>query len=109
MISPREAAERFPLLSLHGVHGAAWLATDGHVDPDRLTHALVEGARRSGCRIVTGTRACGIDVHRGRVRCVRTDRGDVTADVVVCAGGMYAAEVGRLAGVRIPVVPIAHQ
>ena len=40
---------------------------------------------------------------------VRTDRGDIEADVVVNAGGMYAAEIGRLAGVRIPVVPFAHE
>ena len=51
----------------------------------------------------------GIDVHRGRVRRVRTDKGDIEADVVVNAGGMYAAEIGRLAGVRIPVVPFAHE
>jgi glycine/D-amino acid oxidase-like deaminating enzyme len=43
-------------------------------------------------------------VHR-----VRTDRGDIKADVVVNAGGMYAAEIGRLAGVRVPVVPFAHE
>ena len=40
---------------------------------------------------------------------VRTDRGDIEADVVVNAGGMYAAEIGRLAGVRIPVIPFAHE
>ena len=43
------------------------------------------------------------------MRGVRTDKGDIEADVVVNAGGMYAAELGRLAGVRIPVVPFAHE
>ena len=109
LVSPREAAERFPLLDHRGLHGAAWLPTDGHLDPTRLTNALAAGARRGGCLVASGTRVWGIDVVRGRVRRVCTDRGDLIADVVVCAAGMYAAEVGRLAGVRIPVVPMAGQ
>ena len=51
----------------------------------------------------------GIDVRDGRVRGVRTDKGDIEAEVVVNAGGMYAAEIGRLAGVRVPIVPLAHE
>src|SRR5215204_7617775 len=109
LISAAEAAERFPLMSTDGVLGASWLPTDGYLDPSQLTYALADGARRGGCRIHTGTRAVGIDVHRGRVHRVRTDKGDIEADVVVNAGGMYAAEIGRLAGVRVPIVPFAHQ
>jgi glycine cleavage system T protein len=109
LISAEEAAERFPLMTTDGVLGASWLPTDGYLDPSQLTYALAEGARRGGCRILTGTRVTGIDVHRGRVHRVRTDKGDIQADVVVNAGGMYAAEIGRLAGVRIPVVPFAHE
>jgi glycine cleavage system aminomethyltransferase T len=51
----------------------------------------------------------GIDVERGRVRRVRTERGDVECEVAVIAAGMFSAEVGRLAGVRIPVQPMSHQ
>jgi len=109
LISAEEAAERFPLMVGDGVLGASWLPTDGYLDSAQLTYALADGARRGGCRSFTGTRVIGIDVHRGRVQGVRTDRGDIRADVVVNAGGMYAAEIGRLAGVRIPVVPFAHQ
>ena len=60
-------------------------------------------------RIFTNTRVTGIDVADGRVRGVRTERGDIAAEVVVNAGGMYAAEIGRMAGVRIPVIPMSHQ
>jgi glycine cleavage system T protein len=109
LISAEEAAERFPLMVTDGVLGASWLPTDGYLDPSQLTYALADGARRGGCRVLTGTRVTGIDVHRGRVHRVRTDKGDIEADVVVNAGGMYAAEIGRLAGVRIPVVPFAHE
>jgi 4-methylaminobutanoate oxidase (formaldehyde-forming) len=51
----------------------------------------------------------GIDVRDGRVRGVQTQWGPVEADVVVNAGGMYAAEIGRLAGVRVPIIPFAHE
>jgi glycine cleavage system aminomethyltransferase T/glycine/D-amino acid oxidase-like deaminating enzyme len=109
LISAAEAQEMFPLMSTEGVLGAAWLPTDGYVDPAQLTYALADGARRGGCRIFTGTRVTGIDVLGGRVRGVRTDRGDLEAEVVVDAGGMYAAEIARMAGVRVPLLPMSHQ
>ena len=109
LASADEARERFALMSTDGVLGAAWLPTDGYLDPSQLTYALADGARRGGCRIFTGTRVTGIDVHRGRVHRVRTEKGDIEADVVVNAGGMYAAEIGRMAGVRVPVIPFAHE
>ena len=109
LISAEEAKEMFPLMSTEGVLGAAWLPTDGYIDPAQLTYALADGARLGGCRIFTSTRVTGIEVREGRVRGVRTDRGDVEAEVVVDAGGMYAAEIARLAGVRVPLLPMSHQ
>jgi len=109
LISAREAQERFPPMSTEGVLGAVFLPTDGYLDPSQLTYALADGARRGGCRIFTHTRVTGIDVERGRVGGVRTEHGDIEAEVVVNAGGMFAAEIGRLAGVRIPIVPMEHE
>jgi glycine cleavage system aminomethyltransferase T/glycine/D-amino acid oxidase-like deaminating enzyme len=109
LISAAEAKELFPLMSTEGVVGAAWLPTDGYIDPAQLTYALADGARQGGCRIFTDTRVTGVDVRDGRVRGVRTERGDVEAEVVVDAGGMYAAEIARMAGVRVPVIPMSHQ
>jgi 4-methylaminobutanoate oxidase (formaldehyde-forming) len=109
LISADEAKELFPLMSTEGVLGAAWLPTDGYLDPSQLTYALADGARRGGGQIFTSTRVTGIDVRDGRVRGVSTDRGDVEAEVVVDAGGMFAAEIGRMAGVRVPVIPFSHQ
>jgi glycine cleavage system aminomethyltransferase T/glycine/D-amino acid oxidase-like deaminating enzyme len=109
LISPEEARERFPLMVTDGVIGASWLPTDGYLDPSQLTYALADGARRGGCLISTHTRVTGIDVERGAVTGVRTERGDIECEVVVNAGGMFAAEIGRLAGVRVPVVPMAHE
>jgi glycine cleavage system aminomethyltransferase T/glycine/D-amino acid oxidase-like deaminating enzyme len=109
LVSADEAAELFPPMSTDGVLGAAYLPTDGYIDPSQLTFALAEGARRGGAEIYTGTRVTGIAVERGRVRGVETPNGAIEADVVVNAGGMFAGEIGRLAGVNVPVVPMAHE
>jgi glycine cleavage system aminomethyltransferase T/glycine/D-amino acid oxidase-like deaminating enzyme len=109
LISAEQARKHFPLMSTDGVLGAARLPTDGYLDPSQLTFALAGGAREGGAGIFTGTRVTGIETRAGRVRGVRTDRGDVAAEVVVIAAGMFSAEVGRLAGVRIPVVPMSHE
>ncbi len=109
LISPGEAQELFPLMSTEGVRCASYLPTDGYLDPSLLTTALAEGARAGGCRIFTHTRVTGVDVEHGRVRGVQTEWGAIEAEVVVNAGGMFAAELGRMAGVRVPVVPFAHE
>jgi glycine cleavage system T protein len=92
------------------VEGAAFLPTDGYIDPSGLTMALADGARTRGARVLTGVRVTGIDVEDGAVRRVRfADHDPIQADVVVDAGGMYANQIARLVGVEVPVVPFAHQ
>ncbi len=112
-ISVAEAAERFPLLNTEGVVGAAYLESDGYLDPAQLTYSMAAAARAQGVRILTATRVLGIDVkpdrYGGRVTGVTTDRGHIDCEIVVNCGGMFAAEIGRLAGVRIPLVPMSHQ
>jgi 4-methylaminobutanoate oxidase (formaldehyde-forming) len=108
-ISAAEAAERFPLLSTEGVLGAAYLESDGYLDPSQLCYSLAASARAGGVTIRTHTRVVGIDSEGGRITGVRTDRGDVACEVVVNCGGMFAAEIGRLAGVRVPLIPMSHQ
>ena len=109
LISAAEAQRLFPPMSTDGVLGAAYLRTDGYIDPSQLTFALAEGARRGGAEIYQHTRVTGIAVERGRVTGVVTDQGAIEAEVVVNAGGMFAKELGALAGVNVPVVPMAHE
>jgi 4-methylaminobutanoate oxidase (formaldehyde-forming) len=110
LISADEAKEKFPLMSTDGVLGGAWTDTDGYIDPSQLTYALADVARREGdLQVFQNTRVTGIEVDRGRVTAVETERGRTEAEVVVIAGGMYAAELGRLAGIRVPVIPMSHQ
>ena len=110
LISPEEACERFPLMATDGVLGGAWLPTDGYIDPAQLTYALADVARREGeLEVFQNTRVTGIDVDEGAVRAVETERGRIETEVVVNAAGMYAAEIGRLAGIRVPLIPMSHQ
>ena len=108
-ISPKEAQELFPLIDLDGVVGACYLPTDGQVDPSQLAQALASGARKNGAQIFTHTRVTAISTEAGRVTGVQTDKGFIEAEIVVNCGGMFAPEIGRLADVRIPIVPMSHQ
>src|SRR4051812_45987611 len=113
LIAAKEAQDRFPLMSTEGVLGAVWLPTDGWLDPSGLANALAAGARAKGVKIGTRTRVVAIDRDRGRVTGVTVEkdgqRDEIRADVVVNAGGMFAPEIGRLVGVMVPIIPMAHQ
>ncbi len=109
LISADEAQRLFPPMSTDGVLGAAYLPTDGYIDPSQLTFALVEGARRRGAEICEETRVTSIEVVDGEVRRVITDKGPIDTELVVNAGGMFAPEIGRLVGVVVPIIPMAHE
>jgi len=109
LVSADEARRRFPLMSIDGVLGAAWLPTDGYLDPSGLTQALAAGARQSGVSIRPRTRVTGIAVERGHVTGVETEHGPIACEVVVNAGGMFAPEIGAMANVTVPSIPFAHQ
>ncbi|HEY2917237.1 MAG TPA: FAD-dependent oxidoreductase [Candidatus Limnocylindrales bacterium] len=114
LITAGEARDRFPLMSTEGVLGAVWLPTDGWLDPSGLAQALAAGARSRGATIRQHTRVVAITSERGRVTGVEVEskageRSTIAADVVVNAGGMYAREIAALAGVTVPIIPMAHQ
>jgi 4-methylaminobutanoate oxidase (formaldehyde-forming) len=112
-ITPREARDLFPIMSLDGVLGAVYLPTDGWLDPSGLAFALAAGARARGVTILTHSRVVGIDTERGRVSGVTVERGGersrIAAEVVVDAGGMFAPEIARMVGVNVPIIPMAHE
>ena len=110
MVSTSEALELWDgLFDPTGVLGAVFLPTDGSVNPFGLAMALAAGARRGGGEIRTNTRAVGIGVEQGKITHVDTDAGRVMTELVVLAGGVYSLQLGRMAGINIPVVPMAHQ
>ncbi|MET7393921.1 FAD-dependent oxidoreductase [Dactylosporangium sp. NPDC005572] len=109
LLGPAETVDRLPLLNVADVRLAGWLPGDGWLEPAQLAEALAAGARSLGVRIVTGTRVTGIVVSNGRVGAVDTSAGRITAEVVVNAAGAAAGQIGLLAGVDLPIVPIKHQ
>ena len=108
-ISPAEVKERIPYINLDGVVGACIMTTDGQVDPSQLALSMAAGARKAGVKIRTFTRVLAINTKDGRVTSVETDKGNIECEIVVNCGGIYAAEIGRLVDVRIPIVPMSHQ
>jgi 4-methylaminobutanoate oxidase (formaldehyde-forming) len=88
---------------------AAWLPTDGWLNPSDLTMAFAAGARQAGVTVLTQTRVVDITVVRGHVAGVITDKGTIECEVVVNAGGIFAHQIGCMVGVDVPVVPMAHQ
>ncbi len=108
-LTPTEIGERFPLASLDGVRGGIWLPTDGVIDPSGLTYALIGGAKDRGVEVEVGVRVTDLVVRGGRIERVVTTAGSIDAEVVVLACGLYTPEVAALAGVTVPIVPMAHQ
>ncbi|HET7755927.1 MAG TPA: FAD-dependent oxidoreductase, partial [Steroidobacteraceae bacterium] len=108
ILSPGEARERWPLLSIDGVVGAVYLPKDGRTNPVDTTQALARGARRAGARIIENLRVTGIRTAGGRATGVTTEAGEVRAEVVVNCAGMWAREVGAWAGVSVPLHAAEH-
>ena len=109
IVSPQRAQELFPLMTTDGVIAAAFLPTDGYIDPASVTQAIAKGARMRNARICEHTRVTSITVEGRRAATVHTDQGDIDCEMVVNAAGMWGMEVGRMAGVRIPAVAVEHQ
>ena len=108
LISAKEAQDMFPLMSIDGVLGAAFTPNDGSIDPTGLTNALAAGAKNRGAKIFTNTSVEKINLKDGRVSEVVTDKGTIKTEIVVNASGMWGREVGKMVGLNLPVVPMAH-
>jgi glycine cleavage system T protein len=108
LISPKEAQDMFPLMSLDGVLGAAYTPNDGSIDPTGLTNALAIGAKNRGAKIFTNTIVEKINLKNGRVHEVVTDKGTIKTEIVVNASGMWGRETGKMVGLSLPVIPMAH-
>jgi 4-methylaminobutanoate oxidase (formaldehyde-forming) len=110
IISPKRAQELFPLMSTDDVLAAAFLPTDGYIDPASVTMAIARGARMRGARICEQSKVVSITVDGRRCTTVHlADGSTVECEMLVNAAGMWGMEVGRMAGVRIPATAVEHQ
>jgi len=108
LISPEAALEKWPLLRIDDVLGAAWLPHDGKVIPKEVPIALAIGAKARGARVFENMRVQAITSENGRVTGVKTDKGSIKADYVVLCGGMWTRDLGLSCGVTIPLYPVEH-
>jgi dimethylglycine dehydrogenase len=112
MISPKEAQELFPLLDPQYFLGAMWDPVEGHVDPTGVTNAYAICARQAGAEVYRQTRVTALDQRTDGTWTVVTEhqgeRAEIHAEHVVNAGGLWAREVGRMAGLELPVLAMQH-
>ena len=109
LLTREEIKKAWPFLNVEDVVGGAFCDTDGYAGPTEVTNAIAKGARRYGVEIFEKTEATSIEVSKDRIVSVTTRDGRVETRTVVNAAGPYAANVGNLAGVEIPVKPIRRQ
>ncbi|WP_232668489.1 GcvT family protein [Pseudonocardia sp. TRM90224] len=109
VVGPGECARLHPLLDLDQVLGGFHTPTDGLAKAARAVEALIRRAESRGASFRGSTRVVGINHEAGRVTGVRTDDGDVPADIVVSCAGFWGRELGKLVGMRVPLLPLAHQ
>ncbi len=108
IVSPAEAQERYPLLNTDDLLGASWVGQDGTASPIDTAMAFIKGARLRGAKCIEGVKVTAIHSEQDKVTGVSTDHGDIKADFVVNCGGMWAREIGRMAGVNVPLHACEH-
>ncbi len=109
LLTPSEAQKLWPLMDVSDVVGAAFLPTDGQANPSDIAQSLAKGARNNGVQIFENTEVLSIEVVKGRVKSVETSKGRIACEFVVNCAGQWAAEVGRMVGVTVPLVSVEHQ
>ena len=107
-ITPLEILELWPLAEVSDIKAGFYFPNDGRTNPTDTTQALAKGARMQGARIIEHTTVIGITKANGRVTGVETDKGEVKTEYVVNCCGMWAREVGLLAGVNVPLQAAEH-
>src|SRR5438477_2419700 len=110
LVSSDDAAKLMPAISQDSLFGAVWVPGDGALDPHTATFALARAAGQLGVKVLTDTRVTGIELSsNGAIQAVQTQRGRIEAEVVVIACGIWARQVGAMAGAFVVSTPVDHQ
>lgn len=109
LISPDEVKRMWPLMDTSDLVGASWLPTDGQASPSDITQSLAKGARMHGARLHEGVTVTGFAMDGRRITAVHTSQGTIHCEKVVNCGGMWAREIGAMAGINVPLQPVKHQ
>jgi 4-methylaminobutanoate oxidase (formaldehyde-forming) len=108
IITPSEIKALYPFVETGDLLGGSWVAQDGTASPVDVTQAFIKGARARGATCLEGVRVTGIGQANGRVTGVMTTQGEIKADFVVNCAGLWGREIGRMAGVNIPLHACEH-
>ena len=108
LLTPREAGDLVPIMTTDRMDSALYIPSDGAISPSDLCMALAKGARMYGARIFEDTVVTGFDIDRGAVSAVETEKGRISCETAVICCGIWSREIGRLAGVNIPIQPSHH-
>jgi len=109
IVGPDEIRRLSPITNTDGVLGALYDPLDGHLDPFGTTHAYAKAARQQGAEIYLRNRVLELKPQADGSWQVVTEQGTIVAEHVVNAGGLWAREVGAMAGVYLPLHPMEHQ
>jgi dimethylglycine dehydrogenase len=109
IVTPEEIAKIAPITNLDGIIGGLYDPLDGHLDPSGTTHAYARAARMGGATIETHCMVHETNQRPDGTWDIVTDKGTIHAEHVVNAGGLWAREVGAMAGVYFPLHPMEHQ
>ncbi len=108
LVGPEEIAKLHPFYDLEGVIGALHTPDDGHVDPTNVTMAMAAGARQKGARIIRKCQVTNITQAASGEWVVETERGTISCEHVVNAGGTYARQMGEWSGLQLPMTSMTH-
>ena len=109
LITPAEAKQLFPYIDTKGLEGAAFIPSDGHVDPASLCQAIAAGARLQGATLKQNIKVLDFNVVKGRITKVLTSDGGYEAENIVLATGMWSREISQKLGLSIPACAVEHQ
>ncbi|KAF2995661.1 hypothetical protein E8E13_001586 [Curvularia kusanoi] len=109
LISAEECHKRYPGLNKDIILGALHIPTDGLALAARATQILIESTRNSGVRYLEHTVVTGIEQASGHVTGVTTNKGSVPANIVVSCAGFWGVEIGKMIGLKVPLLPLGHQ
>lgn len=109
ILTPSEAQDLFPYIDIKGLEGAAFIPSDGHVDPASLCQSIAAGARLHGASLRQGVKVLDFTVKNGRIVEVLTDQGSYEAETITLATGMWSRELGAKLGLNIPACAVEHQ
>ncbi|HUP15962.1 MAG TPA: FAD-dependent oxidoreductase [Acidimicrobiia bacterium] len=108
LMKPAEIKELCPIINLDGVLGGLWADREGYIDPSAVVHAYARAARGRGADVIEQNRVLELKWRSDGYWDVLTEKGTITAEHVVNAAGLWAKQVGRMAGVELPLSPLAH-